>query len=497
MQQAPSNLSLAKASRELVLIGDEASLRRDDTAATLVSLVDALPPSVSSSSTLASHSESESCPKPPQSHSSSQHPAGSKSSSRAASHSSFNGIKSLHNLPADSCRERILCAARTVSDVLHLQYILALSRSAVADAIGVTTGTWRAIAVFTTAPSDATQKRMRVWVAQKLEENSSLKLPPPGPDGIPVPPFACADRGYWPHLNELIQLIDDIKASFLSFPDRSAAVESLMTLTEISRRSVLNWFSLSTFPGRSHWSMLQQWCVICKTGGGVHSLSAFEQRPRSVSLPNPHQLQAFNISQSEMYMYSPLKRAMPGGDIVIPPFKRPGTPVDSSKSTSDGGSEHTACTPHTISKSDASKFALPSPILAPKFGISPYGTPNLSHLSLKTPPFLPADPGPAAALGLCSLSDLAPLPAAAQMPQLPAELRLEFLKAVSQSLQTFSPLVQCDFNSMTQAIAAGLQRATLASLVSLSQNLGNQGQYSAAPHANAPAADGSIDPPAP
>jgi len=351
----PSNLSLAEASRELVPIGDEASLRRDDTAAILVSLVDVLPPLVSSFSTLALPSESESCPKPPQRRLSSQHPAGSKSSSRAASHSSFNGIKSLHNLPAESCGERILCAARTVSDVLHLKYILALSNSSVAEAIGVTTGTWRAIALFTTAPSVATQKRMREWVAQKLVENVPLKLPPPGPHGIPVPPFACADSGYWPHLNELIKLIDDIKASFLNFPDRSAAVESLMTLTEISRRSVLNWFSLSTFPGRSHWSILQQWCVIC----GVHSLSTFEQRPNSVSLPDPNQ-QAFSFSPSEMHI--PLKRAMPGGDIVIPQFKRPGTPIDPSKSRSD----HTACTPHTISKSDASIFALPSPISDPK-----------------------------------------------------------------------------------------------------------------------------------
>ena len=409
MQQAPSNVALAAGCLEVNSTVDATSLRRDATAAALVSLVDALPPSVSSSSTRATPSESESGPKPQQSHSSSQNPAGSKSSSRATNHNSFNGIKSLHNLPADSCRERILCAARAVSDVLHLQYILALSRSAVAEAIGVTTGTWRAIAVFTTAPSDATQRRMRDWVAQKLAENSSLKLPPPGPDGIPVPPFACADRGYWPHLNELIQLIDDIKASFLGFPDRSAAVESLMTLTEISRRSVLNWFSLSTFPGRSHWSMLQQWCSICKSGGGLHSFSAFEQRPRSVSLPNPQQLLAFNISQSEMQ--SPLKRAMPGSEVAIPPFKRPGTP--------DGGREHSAGTPQTMAKPDASKFALPSPSL----------------------------------------------------------------KAVSQSSQTFIHLVQCDFNSMAQAIA-DLQRATLVSLISLTQNLGMQEQYNALTHAS-------------
>jgi hypothetical protein len=389
-----------------------------------------------------------------------------------------------------------LSAARTVSDVLHLQHILALSRSAIADAIGVTTGTWRAIAVFTTAPSDATQKRMREWVAQKLSENTAIKLPSPATDGIPVPPLACADRGYWPHLNELIQLIDDIKASFLGFPDRSAAVESLMTLTEISRRSVLNWFSLSTFPGRSHWHMLQQWCAICKSGGGLHSLSAIEQRPRSVSLPNPHQMQAFNVSQLEMQ--SPLKRAVPGSYISIPPFKRPGTPIESDAPIPDGSKDSVGTpqsTPQTASKSDSIKFALPSPILAPKFGKSLAGTPTLSHMSLKTPPFMPADSGPAAALGLCSLADFTPLPAAAAVPQLPPELRLEFLKAVSQSLQTFSPLVQCDFNSMTQAIAAGLQKATLASLLSLSQNFGGQGQFSAPAHEHAPTVNNSVEPP--
>ena len=176
-------MSLAKASRELVFIGDEASLRRDDTAATFVSLVDALPPSVSSSSTLASHSESESCPKPP--HSSSQHPAGGKSSSRAASHNSFKDHQELAQLARRHLRERILCAARTVSDVLHLRVHFCAVALSVADAIGVATRTWRDIAVFTTASSDATLKRMRVWVAQK-----------PGPYGIPVPPFACADRGY-------------------------------------------------------------------------------------------------------------------------------------------------------------------------------------------------------------------------------------------------------------------------------------------------------------
>jgi hypothetical protein len=116
----------------------------------------------------------------------------------------------------------------------------------------------------------------------------------------------------------------------------------------------------------------------------------------------------------------------------------------------------------------------------------------LSHLSIKTPLFMPVDSGPSAALGLCSLADLAPLPAAAELPQLPAELRLEFLKAVSHSLQTFSPLVQCDFNSMTQAIAVGLHRATLASLVTLSHS---QGQLVAAQHADAPAATDSIEPP--
>jgi hypothetical protein len=42
--------------------------------------------------------------------------------------------------------------------------------------------------------------------------------------------------------------------------------------------------------------------------------------------------------------------------------------------------------------------------------------------------------------------------------QPPAELHLEFIKAIAKSLQTFSPLVQCDFNSMTQAIAAGLHK---------------------------------------
>lgn len=488
MQGAPSTAVLAPADRKLNLIGDAATLRRDDTAAALVSLVDALPASVSASTALVSSSESASIPKQPLCLSSSQTLSSSKSSGRMNVHNSFNGIKSLHNLPADSCRDRILSAARAVSDVLHLQYILALSRSAVADAIGVTTGTWRAIAVFTTAPSDATQRRMREWVALKLAENTSLKLPKPGPDGIPVPPLACADRGYWPHLNELIQLIDDIKASFLSFSDRSAAVESLMTLTDISRRSVLNWFSLSTFPGRSHWFMLQQWCTICKSGGGLHSLTAIEQRPRSVSLPNPHQMQAFNISQSEMQ--SPLKRAMPGSHIAIPPFKRPGTPVDSESFTSDHSREQT--TPQTSSKSDAFKFALPSPILAPKFGSSSSGTPTLSHLSIKTPLFMPVDSGPSAALGLCSLADLAPLPAAAELPQLPAELRLEFLKAVSHSLQTFSPLVQCDFNSMTQAIAVGLHRATLASLVTLNQS---QGQLVAPQHADATAATDSIEPP--
>ena len=476
-------------------VGDASILQRDDTAAALVSLVDALPPSVSASSTCASSSESESLAKHPQNISSSQIPASSKTSARVNAHNSFNGIKSLRNLPADSCRDRILSAARAVSDVLHLQYILGLSRSAVAESIGVTTGTWRAIAVFTTAPSDATQKRMREWVVQQLAENTSLKLPTPGPDGIPVPPLACADRGYWPHLNELIQLIDDIKASFLGFADRSAAVESLMTLTEISRRSVLNWFSLSTFPGRSHWYLLQQWCTICKSGGGLHSLSSIEQRPRSVSLPNPHQMQAFNVSQMEIQ--SPQKRAMPGSFIAIPPFKRPGTPVNPDLSTTDNFREQSVMsTPQTIAKSDAYKFALPSPILAPKFGKSSSGTPKLCHLSLKTPPFMPADSGPAAALGLCSLADLAPLPAAAELPPLPAELRLEFLKAVSHSLQTFNPLVQCDFNSMTQAIAIGLQRATMASLVSLGQNLGNQVQSITTGHADVPAAEDSIEPPA-
>jgi len=108
---------------------------------------------------------------------------------------------------------------------------------------------------------------------------------------------------------------------------------------------------------------------------------------------------------------------------------------------------------------------------------------------------MPADSGPAAALGLCSLADLTPLPAATELPQLPAELRLEFLRAVSHSLQTFSPLVQCDFNSMTQALAVGLQRATLASLVSLSQTSGTQGQCSTPGHAAVPAADDSIEPP--
>lgn len=493
MQGATPPVPPAAANCELSPINSEATLRRDDTAAALVSLVDTLPSSVSASSTLASSCESETWPKQ-QDFSSSHNVAFSKSSARASSHSSFNGIKSLHNLPADSCRLRILSAARAVSDVLHLQYSLALSRSAIADAIGVTTGTWRAIAVFTTAPSDATQKRMREWVAAKLAENASLKLPTPGPDGIPVPPSACADRGYWPHLNELIQLIDDIKASFLGFPDRSAAVESLMALTDISRRSVLNWFSLSTFPGRSHWYMLQQWCTICKSGGGLQSLSAFEHRPRSVSLPNPHQMQAFNVSQSEMQ--SPVKRAMPGGHIAIPPFKRPGTPVDPETSTLDTGREQSLIgTPQTALKFDSCKFTLPSPILAPKFGKSSSGTPNLSHLSLKTPPFMPADSGPAAALGLCSLADFTPLPAAMELPQLPAEVRLEFLRAVSHSLQTFSPLVQCDFNSMSQALAAGLQRATLASLVSLSQTLGTQGQSSTPGYAAVPAADDSIEPP--
>jgi hypothetical protein len=338
---------------------------------------------------------------------------------------------------------------------------------------------------------------MREWVAQQVAENATLTLPTPGPDGIPVPPLACSDRGYWPYLNELIQLIDDIKACFLGFPDRSAAVESLMTLTDISRRSVLNWFSLSTFPGRSHWYMLQQWCTICKSGASLQSMGAIEQRPRSVSLPNPHQMQAFNASP--IGMQSPQKRAMPGSFSAIPPFKRPGTPVDPdmSLSISDGCREQSVMsTPQTVGKSDASKFVLPSPILAPKFGKPSSGTPKLSHLSLKTPPFMPADSGPAAALGLCSLADLAPLPAAAELPQLPAELRLEFLKAVSHSLQTFNPLVQCDFNSMTQAIAVGLQRATMASLVSLSQNLGNQGHNSALGPALASSAEDSIEPPA-
>ena len=96
---------------------------------------------------------------------------------------------------------------------------------------------------------------------------------------------------------------------------------------------------------------------------------------------------------------------------------------------------------------------------------------------------MPADSGPAAALGLCNLFDLPQLPAAAELPQLPAELRLEFLKAVSHSLQTFSPMVHCDLDSMTQAIAVGFQRATLATLVSLSQNLGNQGQSSTSGYA--------------
>jgi hypothetical protein len=481
---------------------DDSILRRDDTAAALVSLVHALASSVSAPCTPACSSESESLSKRPQNISSAQTVASSKSSDRVYGHNSFNGIKSLQNLPTDSCRARILSAARAVSDVLHLQYILALSRSAISDAIGVATGTWRAIAVFTTAPSDATQKRMREWVAQKLAENTSLKLPTPGPDGIPVPPSACADRGYWPHLNELIQLIDDIKASFLGFPDRSAAVESLMALTDISRRSVLNWFSLSTFPGRSHWYMLQQWCAICRSSGGLHALSAFEQRPRSVSLPNPHLMQGFNISRSEIQ--SPGKRAMPGGHNAIPPFKRPGTPVDPETSTPEfpdscGREQSFIGTPQTAAKSESYKFTLPSPILAPKFGRSASGTPNLSHLSLKTPPFMPADSvGPAAALGLCNLFDLPQLPAAAELPQLPAELRLEFLKAVSHSLQTFSPMVHCDLDSMTQAIAVGFQRATLATLVSLSQNLGNQGQSSTSGYATemtAPAADDSIESP--
>ncbi len=480
---------------------DDSILQRDDTAAALVSLVDALPSSVSAPCTPACSSESESLKKRPQNISSAQ-TASSKSSDRVYGHSSFNGIKSLHNLPADSCRARILSAARAVSDVLHLQYILALSRSAISDAIGVATGTWRAIAVFTTAPSDATQKRMREWVAQKLAENTALKLPTPGPDGIPVPPSACADRGYWPHLNELIQLIDDIKASFLGFPDRSAAVESLMALTDISRRSVLNWFSLSTFPGRSHWYMLQQWCAICKSSGGLHAISAFEQRPRSVSLPNAHPTQGFDISQSEMQ--SPGKRAMPGGHNAIPPFKRPGTPVDPETCTlefSDSCSREQSfiSTPQTAAKADSYKYALPSPILAPKFGRSASGTPNLSHLSLKTPPFMPADSGPAAALGLCNLFDLPQLPAAAELPQLPAELRLEFLKAVSHSLQTFSPMVHCDLDSMTQAMAVGFHRATLATLVSLSQTLGNQGQSNSSGQATemtGPAANDSIESPA-
>ncbi len=490
MQGVPSSEHHAATTCEFSPIKEEAILQRDDFAAALVCLVDTLPSSVSASSTNgtnASRSESESLCEQPLNLSLFQNGASCKSSARTIAHSSFTGIKSLHNVPADSCRQRILCAARAVSDVLHLQYILALSRSAIADAIGVTTGTWRAIAVFTTAPSDATQKRMREWVAQKLAEDASLKLPACGADDIPVPPAACADRGYWPHLDELIQLIDDIKASFLGFPDRSAAVESLMTLTDISRRSVLNWFSLSTFPGRSHWHMLQQWCAISKSGGVLHSLSGFEQRPRSVSLPNPHQMQAFNTFQSGMQ--SPVKRAMPGGHVAIPPFKRPGTPVDPEASSPDSGREQSVTgTPQTASKSDSFKFALPSPILAPRFGKSSCGTPNLSHLSLQTPPFMPA------ALGLCSLADLPPLPAAAELPQLPAELRLEFLKAVSHSLQTFSPLIQCE---MTQAIAVGLQRATLASLVSLSQNWGNQGQHSAAGHATAPAADDSVESPTP
>jgi hypothetical protein len=494
MQEARIIAPTTAANHDSSPIGDGASLQQDDTAAALVSLVDALPPSVSASSTSASFCESESLPKQPQNISSSQNSASSKSSVRVNVHNSFNGIKSLHNLPADSCRERILSAARAVSDVLHVQYMLGLSRSTVAESIGVTTGTWRAIAVFTTAPSDATQKRMREWVVQQLTENTSLKLPTPGLDGIPIPPLACADRGYWPHLNELIQLIDDIKACFLGFPDRSAAVESLMTLTDISRRSVLNWFSLSTFPGRSHWYMLQQWCTICKSGAGLQSLSAIEQRPRSVSLPNPHQMQAFNASLSGMQ--SPQKRSMPGSFSAIPPFKRPGTPVDPDLSITDGCREQSVMsTPQTVAKSDVFKFILPSPILAPKFGKSSSGTPKLSHLSLKTPPFMPADSGPAAAFGLCSLADLAPLPAAAEVPQLPPELRLEFLKAVSHSLQTFNPLVQCDFNSMTQALAVGLQRATMASLVSLSQNLGNQGQISVTRHASASAVEDSIEPP--
>jgi hypothetical protein len=63
-------------------------------------------------------------------------------------------------------------------------------------------------------------------------------------------------------------------------------------------------------------------------------------------------------------------------------------------------------------------------------------------------------------------------------------------------LQTFNPLVQCDFNSMTQAIAIGLQRATMASLVSLGQNLGNQVQSITTGHADVPAAEDSIEPPA-
>ena len=408
MQQAPSNVALAAGCLEVNSTDDATSLRRDATAAALLSLVVALPHSVSSSSTRATPSESMSGPNTQQSHSSSQNRAGSKSSSRATNHNRLNGIKSLHNLPADSCRERILCAARAVSDVLHLQYILALSRSAVAEAIGVTRATWSTIAVFSTTPSNPNQRRMREWVAQKLAENSSLKLPPLGHDGIPVPPFACADRGYWPHLNELIQLLDDLKASFLCCPDRSAAVESLMTLAGISRNSVINWFSC-TFPGRSHWSMLQQWCANCKSGGSLHSFSALEQCPISVSLPNLQQLLAFNISQSAMQ--SSLKRAMPDSEVAIPPFKRPGTP--------DGGREHSAGTPQTMAKPDARKFALPSPSL----------------------------------------------------------------KAVSQSSQTFIHLVQCDFNSMAQAIA-DLQRATLASLISLRQNLGMQEQYNALTHAS-------------
>ena len=137
MQQAPSNVALAAGCLEVNSTVDATSLRREATAA--------LPHSVSSSSTRATPSESMSGPNTQQSHSSSQNRAGSKSSSRATNHNRLNGIKSLHNLPADSCRERILCAARAVSDVLHLQYILALSRSAVAEAIGVTTGTWSTI----------------------------------------------------------------------------------------------------------------------------------------------------------------------------------------------------------------------------------------------------------------------------------------------------------------------------------------------------------------